>query len=376
MVGQDGKDGPGTFTTGDDGSYMVTVPAKIYRLDETDPDLPGNSAALLRVEVGKMTTVVVINYVAPPAPAPVNISVAKYTCQAGFNGTTYEDFAASCTSDSQLTNNITVRAEGPVKLKAVTGDGGKAGRTGFVDQPAGQYTIYEERPYNIPTSYAFCGWNGNWPADFKSVNGAIVADLGEGANLSCVFFNIPEPVTDSTGVILVRKYVCDVDKAPKGYDFANECRLSGQNASFELKQYNEETAQYGEGTTQTANPDGILRFIDLRPGSYQLREVDDNWCYANSNSVNTKGDVVVKAGQVSLVSIYNCVGTSQPPNTGSGDAAGLLNPPEGPAAGESGVTPGIAWPVAILAAVWALWPKRALAPCRDWRLDDVDRATA
>ena len=35
---------------------------------------------------------------------------------------------------------------------------------------------------------------------------------------------------------------------------------------------------------------------------------------------NAKGDVVVKAGQVSLVSIYNCVGTSQPPNTGSGDA--------------------------------------------------------
>ena len=367
MIGEDGKDGPGAFATGDDGVYIVTVPAKIYRLDETNPDLPGNSAALLRVEVGRMTTVVVINYVAPPAPEPVNISVAKYTCQAGFNGTTFEDFAASCMNDNQLTNNITIRAEGPVNLKAVTGDGGKAGRTAFVDQPAGTYTIYEERPYNIPTNYVFCGWDANWPADFKRVNGAVTAELGEGASLSCVFFNIPEPVTDSTGVILVRKYVCDVDAPPKGYKFADECRLSDQNATFELKQYNEETTEYGNAQQKTANPDGILRFINLRPGSYQLREVGDNWCYANSNSVNSKGDVVVKAGQVSLVSIYNCVGTSQPPNTGSGDAAELLNPPEAtaPAMGEPGTTPGIAWPVGILAAVFALWPRKVLAPGRD-----------
>src|SRR5690606_19887392 len=99
-------------------------------------------------EVGRMTTVVVINYVAPPAPEPVNINVTKFTCQAGFNGTTFEDFAASCMNTSQLTNNITVRAQGPVSAKAVTGDGGQAGRTAFADLPAGTYTIYEERPYN------------------------------------------------------------------------------------------------------------------------------------------------------------------------------------------------------------------------------------
>ena len=165
-----------------DGQYQVTLPAEVYRFDETNPDLPGNSAALLRVEVGRPTTVAVINYVAPRAPEPVTISVAKYTCQAGFNGTTYADFAASQTQPSQLTNNITIRAEGPLNLKAVTGDGGQAGRTAFVDQPSGTWTIFEERPYNIPTNYGFCGWDANWPADFKTVNGAITADLGEGAH--------------------------------------------------------------------------------------------------------------------------------------------------------------------------------------------------
>jgi hypothetical protein len=68
---------------------------------------------------------------------------------------------------------------------------------------------------------------------------------------------------------------------------------------------------------------------------------------------------------VSLVSIYNCVGPSEPPNTGSGDAAGLLNPPETPSPGEPGTTPGIAWPIGILAAVFALWPRKVLAPGRD-----------
>lgn len=378
LVGEDGTDGPGAFSTGEDGQYQVTVPAKVYRLDETSPDLPGNSAALLRVEVGRLTTVVVINYVAPPEPEPVNISMAKYTCQAGFSGTTYEDFAASCMSESQLTNNITFRVEGPEDAKAVTGGVGQVGRTAFVDLPSGSYTIYEERPYNIPTNYGFCGWNSDWPADFKTVNGAITADLGEGANLSCTFFNIPENVTDSTGVILVRKYTCDVETPPKGYDHENECRLSDENATFELKQFNEEMQAYGEGTQATANPDGFLRFEDLRPGNYQLREVDSNWCYANSNSVNTNGDVVVRAGQVSLVSIYNCVGPAEPPNTGSGDAANLLSPPEVEGSAPSGieVTPGIAWPVMIVAVVLALRPRRVLAPGHEWTEPGPERDAA
>ena len=147
--------------------------------------------------------------------------------------------------------------------------------------------------------------------------------------------------------------------------------IVGQSFSG-LRQYNEETTDYGEPVLQTANPDGILRFIDLRPGSYQLREVDNNWCYANSNSVNAKGDVVVKAGQVSLVSIYNCVGTSEPPNTGSGDAAELLDPrgPEGSAPAGTGVTPGLAWPGIVLGLVAALWPRKVLSPGREWRVDD------
>jgi hypothetical protein len=75
----------------------------------------------------------------------------------------------------------------------------------------------------------------------------------------------------------------------------------------------------------TANPDGIVRFPNLRPGTYKLTEVDGKWCFAQSNSVNAQGNVVVQANKLSEVWVYNCVGTQEPPNTGSGDAAHLLD---------------------------------------------------
>ena len=54
------------FATTTEGRYQVTVEEGIYVLTETNPDLAGNSAARLRVGIGQMTTVIVINYIAPP----------------------------------------------------------------------------------------------------------------------------------------------------------------------------------------------------------------------------------------------------------------------------------------------------------------------
>lgn len=57
------------FATSTEGHYQVTVEEGIYVLTETDPDLPGKSAARVRVGVDQMTMVIVINYVAAPDPA-------------------------------------------------------------------------------------------------------------------------------------------------------------------------------------------------------------------------------------------------------------------------------------------------------------------
>ncbi len=109
-------------------------------------------------------------------------------------------------------------------------------------------------------------------------------------------------------------------------------------------------------TEVTANPDGLVRFPNLAPGTYKLQEVGAKWCFAQSNSVNADGNVVVQPNRLSEVWIYNCVGTSQPPNTGSGDAAALLNPM---GEGNTGamVLLNMAWPAIALAA-WFGWRSR------------------
>jgi uncharacterized surface anchored protein len=370
-----GNGGPGDFTTGGDGRYQVSVPSGTYTLTETDPDLPGDSDVKVAVYKNQLTTVVVINYVKPPEPDPITVNVVKWTCAPSFTGTLYDDFAQNCTEDTQLTNNITFRVEGPVTQKHVTGDGGKVGQTSFTGLSEGQYSIYEETPYSIPTSYGFCGYDASWPADLKVVNGAVNVSLGWGETLTCHFFNIPEDVTDTTGVVLVRKFTCDIEKAPKGYDWFEECGLSDQNAKFALNSYNVKTGAFQEYSQGTANNDGFLRFTRLKPGTYELKEIGDTWCHAESDSVDSKGNVVVKAGKVSTVWIFNCVPTKTPPNTGSGDAAPNA-PTDGEGEYEGGVAPSFAlgWPI-LLGVAWFLWRRRPVyAPARRLVSRDHDRA--
>ena len=364
LVGDNGSGGPGAFQTGSDGQYQVTLTEGIYRLTETDPVLEENPTVRVRVNRGQMTTVIVINYVAPPEPDPITVNVAKYTCTPSFNGTRYEDFMESCANDEQLTNTITIRLQGPVTAKGVTGDGGERGKTTFTGLTPGSYTIFEERPHGIPTDYLFCGFQNSAESQWKAVNGSLTVKLDYGQTLTCTFHNIPEVVTEDTGTILVRKFVCEIKNPPKGYDWEEECGLSHQNASFSLARYDAESQAYGEPVIVQANPDGFVRFTHLQPGSYQLREVDGAWCHAESNSVNAQGDVVVTANKLSEVWIYNCVEPTEPPNTGSGDAA--TNPPpaglptggEGNGEGPAELPSVAAFPL-LAAAAWYANRRRA-----------------
>jgi hypothetical protein len=65
------------------------------------------------------------------------------------------------------------------------------------------------------------------------------------------------------------------------------------------------------------NDDGLLRFSQLRPGTYQLKEVGANWCHAESDNVDAPGNLLVHAGQRTNVWISNGIKTNQPPNTGA-----------------------------------------------------------
>jgi hypothetical protein len=311
------------FSTTAEGRFQVTVEEGIYVLTEVNPDLEGNSSARLRVGVGQMTTVIVINFIEPPQPEPATINVEAFTCPPSFNGTAYGDFANSCSSDAARTNQITVRAEGESRFKQVTGDQGQVGTTTFAEIPAGSYNIFAEKPYSVPLMYMFCGGNADDPSEYKVINGVVNTELVNGETINCEIFLIPEQFSAESGALLVQKFSCPIDKPAKGYDFKTECGRSEEQVVFEIAVFNAEMQDFEPLTQVTANPDGIVRFPNLRPGTYELTEVDGKWCFAQSNSVNADGNVVIQANRLAEVWVYNCVGTQEPPNTGSGDAAGM-----------------------------------------------------
>ncbi len=346
------------FSTNEEGRAQLTAVEGIYLLTETDPDMPGNSAARLRVGVGQMTTVIVINYVAPPEPAPVTINVEGYTCEPGFNGSSFVDFQNGCMAESQLTNQITVRAEAEARYKRATGDTGELGKTTFTDLPAGTYSIWAERPHTVPVSYMFCGVDPNNPG-LKTVNGTVTAELQSGSEIHCRVFQVPPLYDADHGAIQVQKYNCPLTERQRGYDYENECERATEPVPFEIQQIDPKSGDLvGDPVRVNTNADGIVQFPMLLPGTYKLTEVDGEWCFAQSNSVDANGDVVVRQDKLSEVWVYNCVGTKTPPNTGSGDAAG-------PAGADGGISPievlpNLIWPTVLLAG-WMILRNRKQA---------------
>jgi uncharacterized surface anchored protein len=335
-----------TFSTGDDGSYQTTLPAGTYVLSETAPDLPGDARETVVIGVNQLTTVVVLNYVAPPPPAPVSIAVVKYTCEPGFAGIIYADFVDNCASDAQRTNDVGFRITGPVAARGATGSGGVAGVTEFTQLPAGTYTLSEDVFDPNSTIYSFCGLDPNAPT-IKTVGPTTGFQLVAGDAITCTYFNVPDDLTETTGAILVHKFACPVETPPAGYDFEASCSPQSTPAQFALAVYSAETRDYVPRTTASTNADGLLRVSRVQPGLYQLTEIGDVWCYAESDNVDRNGDLIVEAGKRTEVFIYNCSPVEEQPNTGSGTMASVHV--ERGTLGPAGIAVNLAWPLVGLA---------------------------
>ena len=139
--------------------------------------------------------------------------------------------------------------------------------------------------------------------------------------LTCRFFNIPDDLTDSTGAIKVTKYVCDLpgNKRPENFDWFANCSIETDGVKFTLSV--QQAGKFVPKSTGLTNADGIINFGNLKPGTYQLKEVGADWCHAESDNVNPQGNLIVRAGQRTSVWIFNCVPTKNPPNTGAGTTA-------------------------------------------------------
>ncbi|CAN5566421.1 hypothetical protein BH23CHL5_BH23CHL5_00970 [soil metagenome] len=329
------------FVTGSDGIAHLTLPAGSYTMTEQGT----NVTVDVRVFVGQQTTVVVLNYVAPPPPAPVRINVYKYTCDPGFQGQFYLDFIGSCGAFENLTNNVTFRISGAAIASRVTGDGGERGRTLFSQLPPGLYTLKEDVPPGAGTTYVWCGLTIDG-YELGAIGNQVSFPLSSGQTMWCAFFNVPDQVTDSTGSIVIHKYGCELPavKRPANFDWFGECGLQTTGAKFSLSELQD--GIFVPRFTGVANTNGILSFNDLRSGTYRLKEVGADWCHAESDSVNVDGDVLVSAGKRSNVWIFNCVPTVKPPNTGAGVTASMNALSPGPAE-TAGQDPSLllAWPL-------------------------------
>ena len=111
--------------TGESGRYQATLPTGDYTLTEQST----GASEDLSILINTLTTVVVVNYVEPEGPSPAAIDVIKYTCDPGFQGRIWQDFADACLSNESLTNNVAFRLSGMVSARRVTGDAGIGGAT-------------------------------------------------------------------------------------------------------------------------------------------------------------------------------------------------------------------------------------------------------
>ncbi len=319
-----GPTGPVGFRTGAGGRYQATLPVGDFVLTELGT---GESESLI-VSVNTLTTVVVINYVEPEGETPATVNVVAYTCDPGFQGRVWADFADGCLDEQNLTNSVAYRLSGPFAARRVTGDTGIGGQTEFTDLPPGDYRLRQETPAGTVATYAFCGLDPDAP-NGRSVGDALALRLASGNVVTCYWFNVPEDLAGNTGAITVYKFACPVTTPSSSYDWYNRCDPQGEGVVFNLSVQDGDT--FTPVTTAATDADGILRITRLAPGIYDLQEADAVWCHAESDAVDANGHVVVEAGQRSSVWIFNCVGAKTPPNTGAGPMWSGPVPPAAPA---------------------------------------------
>jgi uncharacterized protein (DUF2141 family) len=202
--------------------------------------------------------------------ASATLEVHLSACPAGYSGS---DFFGDCHD-----NGIEGRAigiEGPggfsdsmnTTLPASPGPGVAR----FENLDGGEYKVSEDIPGDTATYYAYCSIaDSDTVVDFNyddSTSEAIVLTLGDGKDVVCDFYIVPEQQQTETGQITVTKFTC-----PTGYssDAINslkaDCTDKTAGVTFTL------TPQGGSGVDKTTGDTGRVRYSNLDPGSYELSE--------------------------------------------------------------------------------------------------------
>jgi hypothetical protein len=109
--------------------------------------------------------------------------------------------------------------------------------------------------------------------------------------------------TATTGTLLVIAYDCPAGVNSELVDWFATCTTVSPDVTFRLVMNG---APADSATTGTTDDQGNVTFRDLDPGKYHLTEETGDWCYAESDSVDENGDVVVRANERATVWIFHC----------------------------------------------------------------------
>ncbi|MBA3336640.1 MAG: hypothetical protein H0T49_03640 [Chloroflexia bacterium] len=312
-----------------------------YRLDE---EIPGDFVSL-RIFCSDATTkaTVAINedangaslnlatgqqvicdwYVIPDQQStPSTLTITKFTCPSGFStsGATATTFANGC---PQTTNGVvfTLSQAGGYSDAETTGNAG-SGAVAFSGLAPGSYNLAESVPAGIGSTYAFCQIDGG-AVYAKTISGGKTSFGLAGQDVACRWYNVlasapaPTPVpAGPTGSITVHEFRCPADKA-KIDDFSKDCTAGSTGATFELSTPG--GAAFASGQT---NANGILAFVRLANGAYDLDLAQGTWCFATSDRVDASGNLLVANGGNSDVFIYQCTAVTALPSTGTGSTPG------------------------------------------------------
>jgi len=121
----------------------------------------------------------------------------------------------------------------------------------------------------------------------------------------------PTAAPETAGTLRVVAMSCSATPAA-GADWASACTLPVDRAHFKVKALDGPLAEWFREIRADAS--GVAMLASLPPARYQLEQVSADWCRAESDRVDTDGDVVIAEGQVTTVWTYNC---NAPPTGGS-----------------------------------------------------------
>jgi hypothetical protein len=116
----------------------------------------------------------------------------------------------------------------------------------------------------------------------------------------------PSEISDSTGAIIVEAYSCGgmVSTPTASSSWYDRCLTPMSKVNFQL------TSGSGTpvpgGLTADTDVSGRAQFTQLQPGSYTLDAVGANWCHAESDDVDSSGNLLVRAGAYCHVWIFFC----------------------------------------------------------------------